>query len=287
MHGPGESRHERASARVILVEDHDDLAELITRSLHARAGIPIATRARTHAEAERALLEERFDVALLDYRLPDGHGLDLLAKLRARHPETPVLFLTAHGSEEVALQALGLGASDYMQKDGRLLEELPARVRSLLARSADYAEASRVVAVAASGRPATPAPRAAAAEAALAPARPEEALQRFVDGCVGGDVLGVVLLDASGTLLAGRMPQTCDEAGIVAAAAEVHALSTLAARLSGLSVASYHVALDAPEGTLAVSSIDERVVVAVLVAPARDRHVALERLADIVERLRG
>src|ERR1700737_1632281 len=117
--------------RVFLAEDSDDLAWLIERKLGARAGWTVS-RARTAGEAASRLRGDRFDIVVLDYMLPDGTGLDLIPVVRGSAPQTPVLFLTAHGSEDVALRALGLGATDYMQKDGNLLEDIAPRLDALL-----------------------------------------------------------------------------------------------------------------------------------------------------------
>src|SRR5438093_1622343 len=65
--------------------------------------------ARLGAEALERAAEERFDLVLPDYRLPDMTGLDVLAQLRARKDPPAVILMTAQGSEEVAIQALRSG----------------------------------------------------------------------------------------------------------------------------------------------------------------------------------
>jgi DNA-binding NtrC family response regulator len=57
-----------------------------------------------------------FDLILLDLSLPDGSGMDVLARLRERGVETPVFLITAYGSIEIAVEALKRGASDYFSK---------------------------------------------------------------------------------------------------------------------------------------------------------------------------
>jgi PAS domain S-box-containing protein len=71
--------------------------------------------------------EERYDILLLDYRLPGMHALDVLKELRQVHRlDLPVVLTTGHGDEEVALQALKLGAYDYVVKAEGYLLRLPA-----------------------------------------------------------------------------------------------------------------------------------------------------------------
>jgi len=63
--------------------------------------------------------EEMPDLVLLDYRLPDADGLDLLQQLRSAFPDMAIVFMTAYGSEEVAVEALRGGADDYLIKPFR------------------------------------------------------------------------------------------------------------------------------------------------------------------------
>ncbi|MCP2936804.1 response regulator, partial [Salmonella enterica subsp. enterica serovar Typhimurium] len=71
------------------------------------------------------------DVVLLDLRLPDGHGLDLLAELNGDNRAAPVVVLTAYGEVEDAVRAMKLGAADYLKKPVDL-EELQLVVERVL-----------------------------------------------------------------------------------------------------------------------------------------------------------
>jgi DNA-binding response OmpR family regulator len=89
----------------------------------------VVTAASSCAEAERAL-EGDFDVIVLDVMLPDGSGIDLCARLRARGCRVPILLLTARGEIRERVTGLEAGADDYLVKPFALAE-LMARVHAL------------------------------------------------------------------------------------------------------------------------------------------------------------
>jgi len=101
-------------ATVLIVEDEEVLGKNIRRTLE-KIGHAV-TVAPSCAEAERLFAEIHPDLTLLDLRLPDGSGLDLLGRLRAEHPSATVLMMTAHATIEDAVRAIKLGARDYLQK---------------------------------------------------------------------------------------------------------------------------------------------------------------------------
>lgn len=266
----------KLTLRVFLAEDNDDLADLMQRSLGARSFRVV--RARTSAEARERLHGDRFDVVVLDYKLPDGDGLDLLRLVREETPATPVLFLTAHGSEEVALTALGLGASDYMQKTGSMLQELPGRVQDLADRQGDLRQAARVVTVQAGGDV-----RAARA-AERSPIDPDTA-RAILAELVKGDVLGAAIFDGAGAPIATTLPKGMDPAVLGASLFQVHAQVGIVGRLNHLSPRGYRFTLDVDGATLACTTVANRALVAVLVATKAAPHAG-ERLDDLAKRVR-
>lgn len=109
---------------VLVVDDEPDICELLEITL-ARMGLEATTANRL--QPARALLAERdFDLCLTDMRLPDGDGLDLVRHIQHQCPELPVAVITAHGSVDTAVQALKLGAFDFVSKpvDLKQLREL-------------------------------------------------------------------------------------------------------------------------------------------------------------------
>lgn len=117
--------------RLLLVEDERELAGLLKAGLKA-AGFTVDHVANV-ADAEAALEAESYDIAVLDLRLPDGDGLDLLRRRRAVGLAIPVLILTARDSLSDRVKGLELGGDDYVLKPFHI-DEVVARLRALLRR---------------------------------------------------------------------------------------------------------------------------------------------------------
>lgn len=105
---------EQPRDRVLLVEDTVSLAAVYVEYL--REGPWEVVHAPSIGEALRIAEEAAPDAALLDLRLPDGDGMNLLRRLRERLPELPVVMLTAHGSVATAVEAIHAGAADFLIK---------------------------------------------------------------------------------------------------------------------------------------------------------------------------
>jgi putative two-component system response regulator len=117
---------------VLLVEDDDDHALLVSEALTRALDSPVIARARTVAGAVELVNGSAWSLAIVDHRLPDGLGVEVLDTLREASPEIPVVMLTGQGSEETAIEAFRHGASDYVVKGGAYLDALTDRVRSLV-----------------------------------------------------------------------------------------------------------------------------------------------------------
>jgi DNA-binding response OmpR family regulator len=112
---------------LLVVEDDVQLAELLERVFREDGHRVLLCGTLRSAEAA---LAEPFDVAVLDWMLPDGDGLELCARLSTRNPPLPVLMLTARGELSDRVVGLRTGADDYLTKPFEL-EELLARVEAL------------------------------------------------------------------------------------------------------------------------------------------------------------
>ncbi|SDJ52798.1 two component transcriptional regulator, winged helix family [Paraburkholderia steynii] len=117
--------------KLLLVEDNVELSHWIVNLLRAEN---FAVDCVPDGEsADSVLTTQRYDVVLLDMRLPRMSGKDVLARLRRRRDNVPVLMLTAHGSIDDKVDCFSAGADDYVVKpfDGR---ELVARIKALIRR---------------------------------------------------------------------------------------------------------------------------------------------------------
>ncbi|MHC4407819.1 MAG: response regulator transcription factor [Planctomycetota bacterium] len=117
-------------SRILLVEDDPGMAKGLAYNLEADGyEVVVAT------DGEQGLAEARrggFDLMLLDVMLPNKSGFDILKRVRADGNETPVIMLTARGTEVDKIAGLKLGADDYVTKPfslGELLARIGARLR--------------------------------------------------------------------------------------------------------------------------------------------------------------
>lgn len=98
----------------LVIDDEPDICELLTLTL---GRMDIRTEAAVDVASAKALLgKHNFDICLTDMRLPDGNGLDLVKWMQTNAPGVPVAVITAHGNVETAVQALKLGAFDFISK---------------------------------------------------------------------------------------------------------------------------------------------------------------------------
>ena len=118
--------------RVLISGEDNTIGELVTCALEMSN---IETECYpTIAEFWDAVEKDPPAAALLDIMLPDGNGLDVLAKLKQKYPMVGVILLSALGQETDKVRGLNLGADDYIAKPFGVLE-LTARVNALLRRS--------------------------------------------------------------------------------------------------------------------------------------------------------
>lgn len=125
---------------ILLIEDNRDYAATLGSNLE-REGYDVSIAA-TGVEGLEKAKATRPDLIILDLMLPTMNGFTLLQRLRDEGHLTPVLIMTALGTEEEKLRGFGLGADDYVVKPCGLLEIL-ARVRALLKRASATGVAPR------------------------------------------------------------------------------------------------------------------------------------------------
>ena len=139
------TRPDGSAPRILVVDDEENLAQLLAMAFSYQSWEP-----RTAGSVQQALtaaLQTDFDAAVLDIMLPDGDGVDLMARLRTRDADLPVLFLTAKDAIDDRVTGLRAGGDDYVTKPFNL-DEVVARVEALLRRSLGTgAGADRILAV--------------------------------------------------------------------------------------------------------------------------------------------
>ena len=119
--------------KILVVDDDVDLRAALTGYI-AKMGVSVRT-AGNLAEAQHMLQTEPvpFDVVLTDLKIPGGRGMDVLRAAHSRSPETLVTIITGYGSMETAIEAIRLGAYNYITKPFSL-NEIGVQVRNMIER---------------------------------------------------------------------------------------------------------------------------------------------------------
>jgi DNA-binding NtrC family response regulator len=121
---------------ILIVDDDPDVRAELREAL-AQYGDGWETRhAETAADALRLATDHGVACVLLDYRLPDADGLTCFRELRRLRPDLPVIVVTGAGSERIAVEAMKLGAADYVVKEPAYAQAVPGLVREALGRRA-------------------------------------------------------------------------------------------------------------------------------------------------------
>jgi DNA-binding NtrC family response regulator len=120
----GES--DRSRRRLLLVDDERAFGAVLSKRLTKR-GFEV-TLAYRGTEAIQTLRAQEFDVALLDLKMEDMDGIEVLKIFKKMDPKLMVVMLTGHGSEKAARDGIALGAFDYLSKPCEL-QELVSKIR--------------------------------------------------------------------------------------------------------------------------------------------------------------
>jgi DNA-binding NtrC family response regulator len=120
-------------SKILLIDDSNDLLTTVSRFL-ANEGHHVST-ARSRAEAVVAFEAEDPDLCIVDYELPDGTGFDVILEVLKRDPKAGIVMLTGHGTIGLAVDAIKLGADQFLTKPVNLPSLGVIVQRSLQARS--------------------------------------------------------------------------------------------------------------------------------------------------------
>lgn len=116
--------------RVLLVDDEEGFVNVLAKRLTKRGGA--VTKVYSGVAAIQTLRRQDFDAVVLDLKLEDMDGIEVLKIFKKMVPEMPVIMLTGHGSEKAAREGMAFGAFDYLTKPCDL-NDLVAKVSAAVA----------------------------------------------------------------------------------------------------------------------------------------------------------
>jgi len=106
------------SEKVLLVDDEEDFLEVMAERMQAR-GIEVSTSSSAE-EALRMIEAEPFDAIILDFMMPGMDGIETLKVIKAKKPELQIILLTGHATVQKGVEAMKLGALDFIEKPADL-----------------------------------------------------------------------------------------------------------------------------------------------------------------------
>ena len=107
-------------AKVLLVDDEEAFLTTLAKRLEVR-GMQVTTLSRG-ADAVATADKQAFDLVVLDLSMPGMDGLETLKRIKARQPEAEIIILTGEGSIRTSIEAMKLGAEDFLQKPVNIIE---------------------------------------------------------------------------------------------------------------------------------------------------------------------
>ena len=110
----GGNKGQRGQIKVLLVDDEEGYVTVLAKRM-TRRQVEVSI-ALSGLEAIQTLRKKDFDVAVVDLKMEDMDGIEVLKIFKKMDPELPVVMLTGHGSEQAARDGVALGAFDYLTK---------------------------------------------------------------------------------------------------------------------------------------------------------------------------
>lgn len=111
---------EELKAKVLLVDDEADFLATLAERLEAR-GLKVSTAA-SGQDAVGKVDDQNFDLVILDLAMPGIDGLETLKRIKAKQPETEIIMLSGQGSIKTSIEAMKLGADDFLEKPVNIAE---------------------------------------------------------------------------------------------------------------------------------------------------------------------
>src|SRR5262249_49135253 len=123
---------------ILVIDDEKNLLRFFEYNIKG-LGFNVVT-GESAADFRRLIGEREYSTVLLDMMLPDGDGMELLAEARELHPESPVILITAYGSIGKAVEAMKIGAFDFLPKPVE-----PDRLNAIIRNAAEHYQLKREV----------------------------------------------------------------------------------------------------------------------------------------------
>ena len=119
------------SEKVLLVDDEEDFLEVMSERMQAR-GMQVTT-CTSAEEAFEKIKVETFDAIILDFMMPGIDGMHALKEIKTKRPEAQIILLTGHATVEKGVEAMKLGATDFLEKPADI-EALEKKIKEASAR---------------------------------------------------------------------------------------------------------------------------------------------------------
>ena len=128
----------------VLIVDDSAMDRHLAGAIVQKMGDWQASFAENGVEALAMMQHNKYDIVLTDMLMPEMDGLQLVTAIRSKYPMTPVILMTAHGSEDIAIQALNQGAASYVPKKG-LARDLADILEQILSASKSQLQDARLL----------------------------------------------------------------------------------------------------------------------------------------------
>lgn len=113
--------------KILLVDDEEDFLEVMAERMRAR-GFDVTTSS-TASEALEMIEKESYDAVILDFMMPGMDGFETLKSIKERRPESQIILLTGFATIEKGVEAMKLGATDFVEKPADL-EKLTEKIKA-------------------------------------------------------------------------------------------------------------------------------------------------------------
>ncbi len=117
--------------KVLLVDDEEDFLEIMSERMEAR-GMAVTT-CTSAEEAVEIIKTDTFDAIILDFMMPGMDGFQALKEIKSKQPESQIILLTGHATVEKGVEAMKMGATDFLEKPADI-EALEKKIKDASAR---------------------------------------------------------------------------------------------------------------------------------------------------------